>query len=236
MIQSLILYSGMILSFFNPSIKLSSGKTATLCGNGPPVLFSSGLFGTMPSFAYNNYLSLLKKNFTIVTIDGFSPIIKDDIYDVTNSLLVDSIAYISHSSFNPDVLECSKINKAILFDPICIPKIGITGLEQHIITVDYPILTIKAEKLYNTNVPLPEWQNPILDGNVTEIIYENVGHPDILDDSWANFAKKYGFWDSIEGETIEFKKWNINKKNTISNLRKKYRRFISEKTSEFIIN
>tara|TARA_B100001093_G_scaffold520417_1_gene615633 strand:+ start:3705 stop:4403 length:699 start_codon:yes stop_codon:yes gene_type:complete len=230
----MILNIYFILSFFNPTINLSSGKKCTLSGKGPPVIFSGGLFGTMPSFAYSDYLGPLKKNFTIVTINGFSPIVQDDIYDITSALSVDSVAYISHSSFNPDVLECTKINKAVLFDPICIPKITMSGLEQPIISVDYPILSIKAEKLYNTDVPLPELQNPIFDGNISDLIYENVGHPDILNDFWADLAKKYGFWDCLDIETIEYKKWTFNKYNSISSMRKKYRKFASDKTFEFI--
>ena len=235
MIQNLIFYSGIILSFFNPSIKLSSGKTATLYGNGRPILFSTGLFGTMPKFVYNKFLNNLKKDFTIVVIDGYSPIIKDDIYDVAKSLSVDSIAYMSHSSFNPEVLECNKINKAILLDPICIPELSINGADQRYISVNYPVLIIKANKLYYTEVPLPEWQDPIIDGNVTEIMYKNVGHPDILDDLWADLAKKYGFWDACDGETSEFKKWRFSNANSINKIRNKYRLFVSKKSRDFIM-
>ena len=235
MIQSIILYSGIILSFLNPSIKLSSGKRATLYGNGPPLLFSSGLFGTMPNFVYNKFLNNLKKDFTIITINGYSPIIKDDICDVTKSLCVNSIAYISHSSFNPEVLECNKINKAILLDPICIPELSINGADQRYIPVNYPVLIIKANKLYDTEVPLPEWQDPIIDGNVTEIMYKNVGHPDILDDLWADLAKKYGFWDACDGETSEFKKWRFSNANSINKIRNKYRLFVSKKSRDFIM-
>ena len=44
----IILGLASVSGFFNPSVKLSNGRTVTLNGRGPPVLFSTGLFGTMP--------------------------------------------------------------------------------------------------------------------------------------------------------------------------------------------
>ena len=45
MLSKLIIISlATAFAFFNPSVKLSSGRTATLNGRGPPVLFSTGLF------------------------------------------------------------------------------------------------------------------------------------------------------------------------------------------------
>lgn len=224
-----------LLSFFNPSIKLSSGKSITLLGNGSPVLFSSGLFGTMPSFLYNKFLDDIKKEFTIVNINDITPITQKDINDVTKSLSVDYISYISHSSFNPDILESTKINKAILFDPICIPNLNFNGVNQQNIDAKFPILIIKADKLYNSDPTIPDWQTPNINGNVTEIFYKNVGHPDILDDFWANFAKSYGFWDTSDGKIQKFSDWKL-KRNDVKDERKKYRKFLSKKAIEFINN
>ena len=83
-----------MLSFqlFNPSIRLNSGKQLTLVGEGPPVVFSSGLFNTMPRSLYNNFIDNLKKNVTIVSINDFSPLSKNDIYDIASSLNVDSVS------------------------------------------------------------------------------------------------------------------------------------------------
>ena len=46
---------------FQNSLKLSSGKTISFSGNGPPVLFATGLYGTMPQFIYSNFVNDLKK-------------------------------------------------------------------------------------------------------------------------------------------------------------------------------
>lgn len=224
-----------IFSFFSPSIRLQSGRTAKLRGNGPPLLFSPGLFGTMPPLFYNNFLNNLKKNLTIITINDFSPLEKSDIIDVTKSLCVDSIAYLSHSSFNPTILETEKINKAILLDPICVPNIDFGGVNKQIIQIEYPALLIKADKLYNSEPTIPSWQTPNIKGNVSEIYYKNVGHPDILDNRWANIAKRYGFWDTSDGEMQNFKDWKFNK-NNLNRVRKNYRNYVSKKSIDFIFN
>lgn len=225
----------LILSFLNPSIKLESGKTIKLDGKGPPLLFSSGLFGTMPDFLYSRLLKKIKRDFTVITIDGFNPIVKTDIQDIVNTIAVENIAYLSHSSFNYDVLENENINNAILIDPITLPKINMNGVSRQYINVNFPTTIIKASKLYNTDFSLPEWQDPKINGNITTFIYENVGHPDLLDNFWANLAKTYGFWDSTNGKIVSFKNWTY-KNNNINKIREKYRIFISNQTKNLILN
>ena len=63
---------GIVSAFFAPSIKTSSGQKLSVVGQGPPFLFSTGLFGTMPSAFYSEFISYLKKNITIVSIDGLN--------------------------------------------------------------------------------------------------------------------------------------------------------------------
>ena len=226
----------ILLTFFNPSVKLNSGKKIILSGKGPPLFFSTGLFGTMPNFLYSNFLNKLKKKFTIITIDGIFPVTNQDITDIVEELAVDSISYMSHSSFNYNILENDKINNAIIIDPITLPKININGISKRIIKVKYPIISIKASKLYNAEVPLPDWQNPKIIGNITSYLYGNIGHPDILDNRWANLAKKYGFWESSDGKIFNYKNWSYEKNNNnINQIRMDYRNFIYNQTINLIL-
>ena len=237
MILKLLLCSLLSVSgFFNPSTRLQSGKTITLMGKGPPLLFSSGIYGTIPKFVYNEFLNGLRKNFTIITIDGFNPITYDDIDDVANTIKTDKLAYVSHSSFQPEILESPRINTAVLFDPISIPKVNFNGVEGYTIDLDYPLLIIKADKLYNAVNPLPEWQNIEFNGEVNYELYKDVGHPDILDDNWANIAKRLGLWEMAEGKTMNFKEWKFDSKNSIPQIRKNYRKYAYIRVSEFINN
>ena len=231
----LLLFINYIYAFFNPSIKLESGRYISIAGTGPPIFFSPGLFGTMPSNLYSNLINIIKKNNTIITLNDNNPVKKTDITNIVNSLNVDSISYFSHSSFFPEVLESNYINSAILIDPICLPKLDITGINNPSIYVEYPIYIIRAEKLYNTDVSIPDWQEPEIIGNIIDETFPNVGHPDILDDTWANLAKRFGFWETTDNNIISFKKWKYNNNNNdIKIIRQNYRKFVSYKINSLL--
>ena len=226
---------------FNPTVKLSSGKQVSLVGTGPPVIFSSGLFSTMPRSLYNDFINNLKKNVTIVSLNNFNPLSKRDINDIVDSLNVNSISYISHSSFQPDILESDKINKAVLVDPICLPKIDVGSLNSvdvNAVNIDvkFPVMIFKAAKLYEGDKTLPEWQDPSINGIVCSEVVDNVGHPDLLDDTWADIAKNLGFWNTADGEKVDFKDWKFIKNSNIKEIRKKYRDYLADKTLAFINN
>ena len=230
----LLLTYNVNASFFNPTIKTSSNKKLNIVGQGPPFLFSTGLFGTMPSLFYGDFLNLLKKNITIVTIDGFSPITEDTIGEVCQALNVDKIGYLGHSSFFPEVLNNNVFEKAILLDPINLPWISFDGLSNTIINVNYPIFIVKSGKLYCGSKTLPEWQDPEFKCVIEDITYDDVGHPDILDDFWANIAKPIGIWEMAEGEKMNYSNWKFNVNTEIPKIRKNYRKAIAHKICEFI--
>ena len=237
MISKLILFSLAATSaFFNPSVRLSNGKTATLNGNGPPVLFSTGLFGTMPSQFYNEVINKLRKNITVVTIDGILPITPKDVVELTDALKVDRISYVSHSSFNSGILETGKLNSAVLLDPIVIPQFNINGFNTESVDVDYPVLVIKSEKLYQSKLDLPSWQELEINGNVNNEIYDDVGHPDILDDMWANVAKSTQLWGTAQGDIMPFNQWKFDNTNTIPKIRREYREYVSKKILQHVNN
>ena len=58
---------------------------------------------------YNDLINSLKKNVTIISLDNLSPLSKKDIGDIADSLNVNSISYLSHSSFYSEILESDKI-------------------------------------------------------------------------------------------------------------------------------
>ena len=245
MLSKLIIITlASVSAFFNPSVKLSNGRTATLNGRGPPILFSTGLFGTMPQQFYNELIKNLKHNVTLVTLDGVMPIMPKDIIDLADSLKVDTITYVGHSSFNPHLLETDRINNALLIDPIVIPSLDINGvlsgglnnIDGTSITVDYPVVVIKSEKLYQSKLDLPTWQELQINGHVQSEIYDAVGHPDILDDTWANLAKSTDLWGTAQGETMSFKEWKYDNKNTVPSIRKEYRQYVSNKILELVNN
>tara|TARA_Y100000748_G_scaffold302099_1_gene303628 strand:+ start:1103 stop:1918 length:816 start_codon:yes stop_codon:yes gene_type:complete len=233
-----------VSAFFTPSVKLSSGRTATLNGRGPPVLFSTGLFGTMPQQFYNELIKNIKHNLTVVTFDGAMPITPKDVIDLADSLKVDSLAYIGHSSFNPEILETDRINNALLIDPIVLPSLdvngilsgGLSNIEGKTVSLDYPVVIIKSEKLYQSKLDLPTWQELQINGDVQNEVYDGVGHPDILDDTWANLAKNTDLWGTANGKSVPFKEWKFDSKNTVPAIRKEYRNYVSSRILKLINN
>ena len=147
-----ILSVGITNAFFAPSIKTSSGQKLNIVGQGPPFLFSPGLFGTMPTAFYSEFINYLKKNITIVSIDGFNPIYENTIHEVCDALNVDKIGYIGHSSFFPEVLDNPNIEKAVLMDPINLPWVNFDGFSNSVINLDYPVYIIKSGKLYEEDI------------------------------------------------------------------------------------
>tara|TARA_B100000497_G_C7688935_1_gene418271 strand:+ start:2169 stop:2882 length:714 start_codon:yes stop_codon:yes gene_type:complete len=225
---------GIVSAFFAPSIKTSSGQKLSVVGQGPPFLFSTGLFGTMPSVFYSEFINYLKKNITVVSIDGFSTINENTIDEVCNALNVDKIGYIGHSSFFPEVLDNPNIEKAVLLDPINLPWLSFDGLSNSIIDLDYPVYIIKSGKLYSGSKTLPEWQDPDFKSDFETLVYDDVGHPDILDNTWANIARTIGIWEMAEGEKMNYSNWKFNIKTEVPKIRKTYRKNIAHKISEFI--
>ena len=225
---------GISSAFFTPSIKTASGQKLNIVGQGPPFIFSTGLFGTMPAAFYGEFINYLKKNITIVSVDGLNPITENIIDEVCDALNVDKIGYIGHSSFFPEVLDNSNIEKAVLMDPINLPLVNFDGFSNSIIDLDYPIYIIKSGKLYCGSKTLPEWQDPEFKNDVQTLIYDDVGHPDILDNFWANIASTIGIWEMAEGEKMNYSNWKFNVKTEVPKIRKTYRKAIAEKISEFI--
>ena len=231
-----------ILSLFNPSFKLKSDKTVYLKGNGPPVIFSTGLFGVMPNFIYSDIQNKLSQNYTLILNKDYKPFVLNDISDIKNELSVDYLSLFSHSSINSNILESKIFNKIVSCDPIVLPKINSNGLSKRNVNINSDILIIKAEKLYNSDKVLPNFQNPIFNNDkiYSEIIYKDVGHPDILNDYWADLAIYTNFWRGLENkkEIKKYKEWKYTKyienNKKIQKLRKEYKNYIVKEVNNFL--
>lgn len=238
---NLILY---LFSFLTPSIKLESGKNIYIKGTGPPLLFSTGLFGSMPNFIYNNIQKKLSKNNSLILTEDYKPLLFSDIKEIVDALEVDYISLFAHSSIDPKIIESKYLNKIILCDPITVPDINIDGLTNKKIYPTGKVLIIKAEKLYNSDLTLPNYQNPIIKNNNihAEITYKNVGHPDILDNIWSDLAINTNLWRGIipEKKIVKFNEWKFKKKTNnkkkVLILRDKYKNFIINQTHSFLFN
>lgn len=221
-------------NLFQPKPRTKSNREIQIMGRGPPVLFSPGLFGTMPKYFYGELLNNLKKNVSLITINDFLPLGINDIDEIATALSVDKLSLITHSSFDPPILTSERLNLAILCDPISIPTIDFTGIKPKCVETKIPILGIKAEKAYFARNPIPDFQNPTIIGDYKSEIYSGVGHVDILDDFWSQLALRTGLWEGIVPEVLDYKDWKVPPSSKPD--RKKYRKYISGRILEFINN
>ena len=232
-----------LINFMTPSFKLESKKIIYLKGSGPPLLFSTGLFGSMPNFIYSDIQNKLSKNFTLLLNKDYSPFVLQDIQEIKNELNVDYLSLFSHSSINYKILESPIFNKMVLCDPITNPTIKFNGFANKKIKNKANILIIKAEKLYNSDRKLPSYQNPLFIKNKirSQLVYKNVGHPDILDNFWADVAINTQLWRGFKNKQKikKFKNWEYsslkNNKKEIYEYRNFYRNFIVNESINFIL-
>ncbi|OUU16529.1 MAG: hypothetical protein CBB97_22605 [Candidatus Endolissoclinum sp. TMED37] len=206
-------------------------------GRGPPVVFSTGLFGSMPAFLYNDFCRLLKRNYTIVTIDDYGIMNLNDYEEIVDALNVKSTAFVSHSTFDTEILTSDFINSAVLCDPIGLPSVDLSGFKSAEVFSSCPVLGLKAEKTYSSDFSVPEYQYPIIKGDYEEETYSNMGHIDVLDDWWAEFGKSYGFWDSVSADISDFNNWKFRSGEGFSKTRlyrKSYRESMCNRIIGFI--
>ena len=237
-------------SFFgNPTISIGGGRKATLIGTGPPVIFSTGLFGTMPSFFYSDLFKLIKHNVTLVTLDS-GVLNKENVKNVASALGVSEVGFMSHSSFDASVLSSPFIRSAVLCDPIALPSIvGVPFASSEpfasaSVDASYPVLTIRAERAYNAmqiDTPIPEFLEPKPkdeDNWRTETL-PGVGHADVLDDAWADVGANLIPW--INGPTLpttDFRSWSLasSKPAALKKIRDAYRKKLATLASEHFLH
>ena len=57
-----------------------------LTGSGPPVLFQSALFGTVPAFCYTDLLKKLRQGVTLVQMEQRRPIVAKSLEDIADAI------------------------------------------------------------------------------------------------------------------------------------------------------
>lgn len=219
------------------TIPLNNGRIARLTGTGPPVVFSSGLYGICPHQAYSHIGKLLSENLTMVHVEGGVKFMSvDDVENVANALHVDKVGFFAHSSFDPNILESSRVKKAVLCDPIGTPKFSniINFKFQPYVKTDIKTLEVKANKLYKGKFELPILNQWEVDGDVTTV-YMNSGHVDIMDDFWVWIAKKLGFWEMLSPPTTSFQDFQFTRNKDFKKTRSDYRKSLAKISSEFFL-
>lgn len=152
----------------------------------PYVVFSSGLFSSMPSGMYSNIRDKLSKNFTLV--ESYSMLWKRDFELLCDKYEQDKLPLIAHSSIDGSILSSYRLQSALLIDPATLPSLSMSGLIGTHVKARAPVKIISS-KLYDDFV-IPTFQ-PEIEG-AEYISYVASGHGDILDPPWAWLSSRIG--------------------------------------------
>ena len=64
---------------------------------------------------YSRFIRKLSKHgVTVVTLDGFGTLRRDDVEQIADSIGVERIGVLTHSSFDVDILQSQRVQKALL--------------------------------------------------------------------------------------------------------------------------
>lgn len=193
------------------TIILPSKRTVSIQGTGSPVVFSTGLMNIIPPRFYSALSKKLQENnFTVLTTHNWKPMYIEDIEEIADAICVDKVGFVSHSLFDPYIMESRRITCAVCCDPINIP------FYRKRFSPEFQMRFIKANKLYRGDIYFPSFLDPAVDRTIDTILYENMGHTDILDDIFASFSKWTGFWDTANPIPKSFHEWKYKDKDRFS--------------------
>ena len=215
----------LVLSFLTPNVYTSSGKRVSLFGTGPPVLFSSGLFGVMPRRLYTKLFRILQSDLTIAVVNDVSPVTASTVTEVADALAVDTIAFLSHSSIDSDILASNRIQRAVLCDPVVLPRFSPLegGFAPPATVPEFATKVVRASMAYESPSGIPELISPRLE-NADVRDFEGMGHADLLDDTWADLGSQVIPWmPGVSAPRVPFRTWKRNATDSRRDLRKRYR-------------
>ena len=227
------------LAFFARSIDVGRGRQATLQGTGPPVVFSTGLYGTMPTFLYNDLFSRMTKNVTLVRVDQ-ALVSETALEGVVRALGVDKVGLMAHSSFDVSILASPVLRSVVLCDPVVFPAVAMPSmfatpeLAPPAVELAAPVLNIRAGRSYDPALtPIPEYlkPQPTDESLWTEVTVPGVGHADVLDDVWADMGPRFIPWmNGPEPPSKPFREWSRedSKASTTRAVRHAYRQQVAD--------
>lgn len=215
----------------------SSKKMVDIYGKGAPVVFCSGLFGTMPHQMYSNFLSNIRSNMSVCIVRGAAPLTAPILEDIADTISVSKVGLISHSALDLSLLESERMLRAVLFDPISFPTVSPLSLlkpaRAHVSPACETLLCY-AGQTFNAAPAVPNMFRPQFWGdNVIEVHDSTSGHVDILDDRWANFATGIGLFAAARAQPLEFSDWTPRDTRTT---RAEYRNVLAERAAAFVLD
>ena len=175
-----------------------SNQQASILGSrGPPVVFSSGLFGLMPRHIYSSlFAHLQRSNLTLVVPTGMGFVTRDVVDEVAEAIGVEQVGFLSHSSFDVDILRSPHVGAAVLCDPVAMPTLALSGLSSPDVQEKRAriLLAGEAYEAKPDGVAIPEYLCPHVHDDSEVTVFPLMGHADLLDDTWAQLGLRALPW------------------------------------------
>lgn len=232
----LFLFFSTPATFLVPTVRTSTGQRVSLHGTGPPVVFSSGLFGTMPRRIYTQLFRLLRDDVTLVVLEDVAPVTGPAIDAIADALAVEDVALLSHSSVNVGVLRSDRVRAAVMCDPVVLPVLDVArgGLvPPDDATPRFPTRVLRAAKAYETN-GIPEMVSPRLEGDTRT--FDGMGHADLLDDAWAELGPRVFPWmKGVAAPRAPFVSWSLDARTQTAEVRRRYREEVATEVRAHVL-
>ena len=221
-------------------LTLANGRTARVTGSGPPLVFSGGLYGFMPSLAYSHVLNDLRKTHTIVTTDG-GRLARAEFEQIADKLAAERLGLVAHSAFDPTLLASERLEAAVLCDPACTPSVATSPpfmVAPRFDVEERRVRMLFAQRAIEGDQPfVPEMFVPVLEGSSVERLeYADAGHADLMDDFFADAASRLGIHGLADGRTPPLKafgEWAPAPDVSNAKERKAYREWVVARIQEF---
>jgi hypothetical protein len=165
--------------------------------------------------------------------------------DVCGTLRTESIGLFAHSSLDMELLQSPRVRSAVLCDPVVYPSIQFLpqpGISSSIVSRDVPMLVIKAEQTYaatSGGIAFPEYLIPVGPVHTCERVVENMGHADLLDDTWAELGPRlFPFMGSRATPSVPFHAWTREalSSSDARDTRRDYRRTVAALSSAHFLS
>ena len=191
-----------LASLFPPTVPLLDGvQGLSLYGTGPPRRLQLRPLWPHATPTVHRALRRHAPSVTLVVLNDPVPLTAAVVNDIADSLAVDAVGFFAHSSIDSSILCSTRINSAVLCDPVALPRVSLglgrpPVIEPVLIDRPIPFLILRSSKAYgDSDVPIPEYLVPDLpSGCVDEEVFPDVGHADLLDDTWAAVGPRVLPW------------------------------------------
>lgn len=234
---SLILAAGASSLFNARTVSTRAGDVRVVGNRGPPVVFQTGLFGTIPRFMYREFTDALEERLTLVHPQR-SVLGGEELEQIADAIGVEKVGLISHSSVAPSLITSPRVERSVLLDPVIFPA-GFNpfgdGLLARRVRGSAPTRILRAGRSTNRFIP-ESFEVDVAEAEV--VVFDEAGHSDVLNDMYADAGSRMGIVGLAERglELAPFWEWSLGPKRAdVRSRRRDYRAALVEAAVSFFV-